>query len=387
MPIRFSGSARPKKLKSPDPINMPSVRENIVPRIKAEVAYYKDNGSLPSVELFWQTSGTYFTHPIGMTNSGIEIFNGYLYVNNAQRSLIESFRLSDQAAIAGLGQSGNNQSDIYVTTNRVIYGATQTGTDSVGLLVSVPNNTSTGTLPNNKTVWEAAGGSYTYDGRSIAVVESENIVFTGGEGYTSTGTRRGAFWARNLTSGAELTSYQWTFLGDSSPTRTSSGMPGELVNGSGIDWRMSRGMSTDGTRLAVTVGGLPGASESIARAGVISVWNTSATGAVEIQHIANPTPEGVANVGTIECVQTVNDKLFMFLLAGGPDVSYAADRVSVAEYEWNGSQYVHNDIWHTLPATITPSSSHIIHNIKMYNETEMFIPNASGVTRVIRSPE
>ena len=66
MPIRFSGSARPRKLKSPDPINMPSVRENIVPRIKAEVAYYKEYGELPPVmrvpearlsRIDWKTSG------------------------------------------------------------------------------------------------------------------------------------------------------------------------------------------------------------------------------------------------------------------------------------------------------------------------------------------
>ena len=49
MPIRFSGSARPRKLKSPDPINMPSVRENIITRVKEEVDFYKANGTLPSV--------------------------------------------------------------------------------------------------------------------------------------------------------------------------------------------------------------------------------------------------------------------------------------------------------------------------------------------------
>ena len=48
MPIRFSGSARPRKLKSPDPINMPSVRENIITRQKAEVDYYKANGEMPT---------------------------------------------------------------------------------------------------------------------------------------------------------------------------------------------------------------------------------------------------------------------------------------------------------------------------------------------------
>lgn len=47
MPIRFSGSARPRRLKSPDPAQIPTVRENRVPRVYAEVAYYKANGEMP----------------------------------------------------------------------------------------------------------------------------------------------------------------------------------------------------------------------------------------------------------------------------------------------------------------------------------------------------
>ena len=46
MPIRFKGPVRPHKLKSPDPINMPVVRNDKVPRIKSDVLYYKENGSL-----------------------------------------------------------------------------------------------------------------------------------------------------------------------------------------------------------------------------------------------------------------------------------------------------------------------------------------------------
>jgi len=48
MPIRFRGPVRPKKLKSPDPIKMPVVRNDKVPRIKSDVLYYKENGSLPT---------------------------------------------------------------------------------------------------------------------------------------------------------------------------------------------------------------------------------------------------------------------------------------------------------------------------------------------------
>tara|TARA_Y100000588_G_scaffold119012_1_gene130315 strand:+ start:805 stop:2391 length:1587 start_codon:yes stop_codon:yes gene_type:complete len=47
MPIKFRGPVRPHKLKSPDPINMPVVRNDKVPRIKSDVLYYKENGSLP----------------------------------------------------------------------------------------------------------------------------------------------------------------------------------------------------------------------------------------------------------------------------------------------------------------------------------------------------
>tara|TARA_Y100001936_G_scaffold7406_1_gene6598 strand:+ start:117046 stop:117837 length:792 start_codon:yes stop_codon:yes gene_type:complete len=48
MPIRFKGPVRPRKLKSPDPIKMPVVRNDKVPRIKSEVLYYKEHGSLPT---------------------------------------------------------------------------------------------------------------------------------------------------------------------------------------------------------------------------------------------------------------------------------------------------------------------------------------------------
>tara|TARA_B000000565_G_scaffold255758_1_gene237620 strand:- start:107695 stop:108435 length:741 start_codon:yes stop_codon:yes gene_type:complete len=47
MPIKFTGPVKPKKLKSPDPINMPIVRNDKVPKIKSEVLYYKDNGEMP----------------------------------------------------------------------------------------------------------------------------------------------------------------------------------------------------------------------------------------------------------------------------------------------------------------------------------------------------
>ena len=49
MPIKFSGPVKPQKLKSPDPINMPVVRDNRAPKIKADVEYYKENGEMPSV--------------------------------------------------------------------------------------------------------------------------------------------------------------------------------------------------------------------------------------------------------------------------------------------------------------------------------------------------
>lgn len=49
MPIKFSGPVKPQKLKSPDPINMPVVRDNKAPRIKQDVEYFKANGELPSV--------------------------------------------------------------------------------------------------------------------------------------------------------------------------------------------------------------------------------------------------------------------------------------------------------------------------------------------------
>ena len=46
MPIRFSGSARPRKLKSPDPINMPAVQANRIPHVRREIEYYKEHGVL-----------------------------------------------------------------------------------------------------------------------------------------------------------------------------------------------------------------------------------------------------------------------------------------------------------------------------------------------------
>ena len=57
MPIKFTGPVKPRKLKSPDPINMPIVRNDKVPRIKSEVLYYKENGSLPTDPGGDQTSG------------------------------------------------------------------------------------------------------------------------------------------------------------------------------------------------------------------------------------------------------------------------------------------------------------------------------------------
>ncbi len=49
MPIKFTGPVKPKKLKSPDPINMPVVRDNKAPRVKQDVEYFKVHGTMPTV--------------------------------------------------------------------------------------------------------------------------------------------------------------------------------------------------------------------------------------------------------------------------------------------------------------------------------------------------
>ena len=50
MPIRFKGPVRPRKLISPDPINIPVVRDNKASRVRQDVEYFKANGEMPSVE-------------------------------------------------------------------------------------------------------------------------------------------------------------------------------------------------------------------------------------------------------------------------------------------------------------------------------------------------
>ncbi len=75
MPIRFRGPVRPRKLKSPDPINMPVVRNDKVPRIKSDVLYYKENGSLPTEPDGVQTSG--FGHSDWQAGDGLVTHDYY----------------------------------------------------------------------------------------------------------------------------------------------------------------------------------------------------------------------------------------------------------------------------------------------------------------------
>tara|TARA_Y100001936_G_scaffold7406_1_gene6599 strand:+ start:117847 stop:118434 length:588 start_codon:yes stop_codon:yes gene_type:complete len=74
MPIRFRGPVKPKKLITPDPINIPAIRNDKVPKIKSEVQYYKENGEMPSDTahlVFGSTlgSGTYVDENTDMTRS------------------------------------------------------------------------------------------------------------------------------------------------------------------------------------------------------------------------------------------------------------------------------------------------------------------------------
>tara|TARA_Y100000588_G_scaffold119012_1_gene130314 strand:+ start:209 stop:790 length:582 start_codon:yes stop_codon:yes gene_type:complete len=64
MPIRFRGPVKPKKLKSPDPINMPVVRNDKVPKIKSDVLYYKENGSLPTEPEGDFNPSDFYTDPV-----------------------------------------------------------------------------------------------------------------------------------------------------------------------------------------------------------------------------------------------------------------------------------------------------------------------------------
>ncbi len=130
MPIRFRGPVRPHKLKSPDPINMPVVRNDKVPRIKSEVLYYKENGSLPTEPDGDQTSG--FGHSDWQAGDGLVTSDYYTGLDWLKMPATITKSIPDVEALLATEYSGwrvANNWEVITFFNNIILDTDQTFTD------------------------------------------------------------------------------------------------------------------------------------------------------------------------------------------------------------------------------------------------------------------
>ena len=381
MPIRFRGPVRPRKLKSPDPINIPTVRDNKASRVRSDVEYFKANGEMPSVTSKWSSMSVYFQIP-GHTASGgvdsVDVNGDVMAIMSSATNTIYIFKKDvngEYQQTDTTAQSQGEYSGIYLmpAEGKVVYAAPQSGGNE-GRLVAMNLDFSTGVLDQaSRTVYQqstARDGSY--DGRGITRIG--NTIFSGAPGYylSRASTRGGLLTFRDITTGARK-ALDVSYLGGLNESN-SYVFGNRIYNEDGF---FANTLASDGNRLLVLA---PGAATSnTADSGYISVFDYDDANQTltEIQKINNPAmPQYAGTQASIRAVAALNGKMLALLNVGGPDNDYDPLRTSLVEYTWDGSAYIQSG-WSDVELSsdwAANSTDSVIAHMTMLSDTELLIP-------------
>ena len=336
MPIRFSGSARPRKLKSPDPINMPSVRENIVPRIKAEVAYFKENGSLPSVTGPWSSATTYFALSSSSTEDPIVGFDVYnddiIVINNRETSSAESYKRNSStgeweyvnskyfANIAG--------GDILINADdsKVFIGVADAST-STGTVVECAIDLTTGVMSETHTSRPSSvSQNFIYDGARIVDV-GNGLIVSSAPGYTANSVRAGLLLFRDRVTGTVGNIARNFQNGNTNPGYGTNSSNHQLGLGNRDYFWGASTIVDDGRMIVASSPVYDGAA--LLNNSFATVFTWDGTTLADIQQIQAP-----GNGERMVAVFNSDTPGNFYMVLGNGD--YTRDLV---EYSWNGSSY------------------------------------------------
>ena len=381
MPIRFRGPVRPRKLKSPDPINIPTVRDNKASRVRSDVEYFKANGEMPSVTSKWSSMSVYFQIPGHTANGGVDsvdVNGDVMAIMSSATNTIYIFKKDvngEYQQTDTTTQSGGDYSDIYLmpAVGKVVYSAPLASSNE-GRLVAMDLDFATGILDQaSRNVYPlSTGRDNSYDGRGIIGIG--NTIFSGAPGYylSSASARGGLLSFRDTASGA-LKPLNVSYLGGINESNNHV-YGNRIYNEDGL---FANTLATDSSRLLVLAPGA--ASFNTADNGYISVFDYDDTNQslTEIQKIDNPAmPQYAGTQASMRALAALNGKILALLNVGGPDNNYDPLRTSLVEYTWDGSAYIQSG-WSDVelsPDWTANSTDSVIAHMTMLSDTELLIP-------------
>ena len=386
MPIRFSGSARPRKLKSPDPINMPSVRENIITRVKEEVDYFKANGELPSVTEPWQSIAEYTTLPSAASSSrGADciVIDGdimALHVGDVVASVYfykwdgSAWQPTDTLSLSNIitGQT------LFDRDYNAVYVGRPTFSSNSGQTRRYAFDFTTGTVTDAGVTCADLTSSAGLEGRQSVIYKDLQI--TSSPHWRSQASNYGGMIGYRLRTDPSARKTITHTLIDSS-TYTSTALIGYQFPND--DLLFGGSMDVDQDRLLVCAFASP--SENSGADAFISVFEYDEVAAemTEVQRLANPYP---VPGNSYRPIGVRGQGGTMLVVCTGSKEQDNANAFSIIEYTWDGSQYV-QDSWYTLPTDIysgTQARGGLMYNFTMLSKTEILIPYQDSTGRIMK---
>ena len=387
MPIKFTGPVKPRKLKSPDPINMPLVRDNRSTRVKADVQYYKEHGEMPRVSDPWTSISEYITMPasaasargadsvtvdgdvmvihVGDMASG----NLYFYKHDGMTwNLTETKQLNNLIT----GQT------IFDRENGCIFVGRPTVSSTSGQTLRYDFDFSTATITGAGEVCADLTSTAGLEGRQNVVYKDLQITSSP---HWRQGTDYGGMIGYRLRTDPVNSRKTITHTLVDSSTYTSTALIGyEFPND---DLLFGGSMDVDQDRLLVAAIASP--SENSGAHALISVFEYDDVAATmtEVQRITNPYP---VPGNSYRPIAVRGHGGTMLVVCTGSKEQDNANAFSIIEYTWNGTEYV-QDSWYTLPAEIytgTQARGGMMYNITMLSETEILIPFQDSTGRIMK---
>ena len=336
MPIRFRGPVRPRKLKSPDPINMPVVRDNKVPKVKAEVEYYKEHGEMPSISGPWSSVTTYFGLSSNSTVDPIAGFDVYnddiIVIANRETSSAESYKRNGSTGeweyVDGKYIANIRNGDILINADdsKVFIGATHVS-NSTGTVIECGIDLSTGTLAGTHTSRPSGNSQdYVYDGSRIVDV-GNNLIISSGPGFTANSARAGIIWFRDRTTGA-VSQIVKNFQNGLTNSGFGTNSGNHQLGLGHRDYLWSASTIVDDGRLVVAASP-SGDSDALLNNSFATVFTWDGTTIADIQQIQAP-GNGERMIAVFNSDTSGN---FYMVLDNGDNTR------DLIEYSWNGSSY------------------------------------------------
>ena len=387
MPIRFKGPVRPKKLKSPDPIKMPVVRNDKVPKIKSDVLYYKENGSLPEVDPPWRSLEVYMNLPSsGSSARGADcvVVDGdimALHVGDNVSSVYfykrtgTTWQQTDTLSLSDIS-SGRT---VFDRENNCVYVGQPNISNFSGQTMRYDFDFATGTVTNAGDVCVDIATPYGLEGRQLVMYK--DLLVVSAPTWRQSTDYGGLIGYRSRTDTLNSRKTVSHNLSDSS-VHTQAYLTG-LQFPPYDDLMFGGSMDVDGDRLLVAAIGRP--QENSGAHSFISVfkYDESESEMTEVQRIANPFPMPT-NDYRIIAVRAKEGS--MVAVCTGNKEQSNTETFSIIEYTWNGTEYVRGG-WYNLPDEIYLGVSYNprrMYNITMLSATEILIPYQDGTGRIMK---